>query len=578
MEVLQLLLDIPADVVAAKILPLLPWRDFVRLDSANLSHRSRLAMGKIRVCAPVSLQLPVSRCFELECAAWEWFWKRSIPIVPSPNKMSLHELAKMVGHEQLIHGNIRVSYWGNVDAMTIERVLCAPALVLKVSHLCVSIHSAQDIILQNLQLFTSLDSLYATIRGAPTEEILLALLEGAAPLKDLTLLDVVRVTDAVLEALMRHVPTMESAGHNPEASTSLNLYAFYAQCRNLHTLTLHCGFDSGTSVSIPIPAASVVAIATGCPKLRTVWLGRLEPGCDALTVFASNCSELQSLNGMNSLRMTNAGLTALTNNCVDFSKLRSASWEVTDASVVHAAHSLLSGLQEILLLGREETDHSDSCCRTLVQALEYMEELRTLALYDYDPDVGLQALLAVKSTQLSDVHFTCKAALSGPLVEDVVVALLARNPIMQRFCFSGNTWLSDKVLSTAAAFCPRLRDIRAQSNTPSALSDAAVVALAQGCPELTVVEGISGLQLTDVAVIALAEHCPRLDTVHLQHSPQVTEAALTVLTQRCRKLRHLRVCASSIDTAAESRIRAAHGGNGSNALSVHAPGRVTTVV
>jgi hypothetical protein len=560
MNVLELLLCLPAVVVGANVFPLLFGCDVVRLDSAHQSHRSRKALKKVYdKCAPVSLQLDAKDGFELEHAAWEWFWKRSMPLIPSPNQRSFNEVAKMIGNENLVHGDIHLASCGEVDSVATDRVLGVPALVQKVSQLSVSIQSAQDVVVQNLQLFTSLSSLSVKTRGAATEEVLLALLRGAAPLKDLTLNAVVRVTDTVLEALMRHAPTMESARHNPEASTSLNLYNFYAQCKNLHTLSLYGEFDLETCMSIPIPATCVVAIATGCPRLKTVWLGGLEPGFDALTVFASHCPELQSLDGMRSLRLTNAGLAALTNNCANFSTLQSTSWEVTDGLVVHAAQPVLSRLQHVALLGGKKSAHSDSHSRALLTAIAYMHNVQTFSLDEADAEVRLQALLALNSSRLHSVSITseddrCDPALGGAEVARVM-AVVTRNPLLQELRMSGNSWLSDDVLEAIAASCPLLRELYARSSAASTLTDAAVVALVQGCPKLSVMEGLSGPALTDASVMALAEHCSDLYIVNLLHSPQVTETALTALVQKCPGLEVLHVCGSSIDAAAVFRLR-----------------------
>jgi hypothetical protein len=546
MNVFELLPGLPAVVVGANVFPLLSGCDVARLDSAHQSHRSRQALKKVYdKCAPVSLQLNAKDGFELEYAAWEWFWKRSMPLIPSPNQRSFNEVAKMIGNENLVHGDIHLASCGEVDSVATDRVLGIPALVQKVTQLSVSIQSAQDVIVQNLQLFTSLSSLSVKTRGAATEEVVLALLRGAAPLKDLTLNAVVRVTDTVLEALTRHAPTMESARHNPEASTSLNLYNFYAQCKNLHTLSLYGGFDLETCMSIPIPAGSVTAIATGCPRLRTVWLGHLEPGCDALSVFASHCCELQSLDGMRCLRLTDAGLTALTNNCPHFSKLQSTFWEVTGGSVVQAAQSLLSRLQHVALLGGKKSAHSDSHSRVLLKAIADMHNVQTFNLVEADAEVRLQALLALNSSTLRSVSITseddrCDPAVGGAEVARVM-AVVTRNPLLQELRLSGNSWLSDDVLKAIAASCPQLRELYARSSSPSTLTDAAVVALALGCPKLSVMEGLSGPALTDISVIALAQHCPNLSIVNLVHSPQVTEAALTMLVQKCRGLEVLRM-------------------------------------
>jgi hypothetical protein len=577
MRNLELLLDIPADVMAAKLFPLLSGQDVVRLDSAYLAHHFRQASRKVfDVCAPVPLQLYTSREFELEYAAWGWFWKRSLPFVPSPNKRRIHELAKMIGYEHLVYGYVHIDYWGDVDPMTIGRVLSEPSLVQKVSQLSVSFfRSAEDMILRNLQVFTNLDSLWVEYPETLSDELLLAMLQMAAPLKEIALGGEVHVTDTMLEALMRHAPTLMSTRLTPFGATSLNLYRFYAQCKNLHTLNLSCGFEPWTCRFTPVPASAVTAIATGCPRLRTVWVGLVDHGVDALTVFATHCPELQSMSGMTSLYLTDAGLAALTGNCVNFVKLQSTYWAVTDETVVHAAQALLARLQHVALFELTESEYSDTYSRTLVKAVAYMCDLQTFHLTGSDPTVRLQALLALKCTKLRSVLLTCEDRCNDPAVGEAIAAVASRNPLLEKLRWTGhgwisvgNGWLSDGALVTIAASCPLLQELYVQEAAASFLTDASLMALAQGCPKLTVVQGLSGPALTDASVIALADHCPRLTRVNLKHSPLVTEAALTTLVQRCLELQQIHVCANSMDASAMSRISAAHTGSASYSLSV----------
>jgi hypothetical protein len=84
------------------------------------------------------------------------------------------------------------------------------------------------------------------------------------------------------------------------------------------------------------------------------------------------------------------------------------------------------------------------------------------------------------------------------------------------------------------------------------------VTLAQSCPKLTELMGLSGAALTDAFVLALAKHCPDLAVLTLEHSPLVTEAALTTLVHRCQKVM-LFVCNSAIDSDAVARLCAAAG-------------------
>jgi hypothetical protein len=573
MKLLELMLTIPAEIVAVNVFPLFSARDIVRLDSSNLSHRSRQAFGEVLgICAPVSLQLYAQDGFELEYAAWEWFWKRFMSIIPSSKERSFHEVAKMIGNESLVQGELHLRYCGAVDAMTIARVLRVPALVQKVSELSVSSKSVQDLIVDNVQAFSNLESLHIINCGEPSlsDEIALTLLRKAVPLKGITLHRVVAVTDALLEALMRHAPTVDFTWQTPTVATSLNLYRFYAQCKNLLSLYLQNPHNPGTSGSVPIPACSVIAIAQGCPKLQIVSVGRFEDGFDALTVFASHCSDLQSLECMLSLDLADAGLAALSNNCANFTSLLGPFWQVTNESVVHAAHLLLSRLQHVSLYGSKRLAQFYINNNTLPQAVAYMCELQTLRLSFCEPAICLQVLSALNCTQLRSVVIHCGDPLNDLVATAAATAIVTSNPLLEQLDLPGNGWLSDGVLTIIAASCPLLQELCADYEIPSALTDVAVVALAQGCPKLTVMEGLSGPALTDTSVSALTEHCLDLTKLHLEHSPQVTETALIALAQKCLTLEVLQVCAASLDKAAVKRIRAARRLDRSTAFFVHA--------
>jgi hypothetical protein len=573
MKVLELMLSIPAEIVAANIFPLFSARDVVRLDSANLFHRSRQAISEVLgICAPVSLHLHAEKSFELEYAAWEWFWKRSMPVIPSSKERSFHEVAKMIGNESLVQGELHLRYCGKVDAMTIARVLRVPALVQKVSELSVSSKSVQDLIVGNVQAFSNLESLHIKNCGEPSlsDEVASELLRNAVPLKGITLHRVVAVTDALLEALIRHAPTVDFTWQTPTVATCLNLYKFYAQCKNLLSLYLQNPHNPEASGSVPIPACCVLAIAQGCPRLQIVSVGRFEDGFDALTVFATHCSDLQSLECMLSLHLGDAGLASLSNNCANFSSLLGPIWEVTKESVVHAAHLLLSRLQNVSLYGSKRLAQFYINNNTLPQAVAHMCGLQTLRLSFCEPAICLQVLSALDCTQLRSVVIHCGDPLNDPVVAAAATAIATSNPLLEQLDLPGNGWLSDDVLTTIAASCPLLQELCADSESPSTLTDAAVVVLAQGCAMLSVVEGLSGPGLTDASVIALTERCLDLTKLHLEHCPQVTETALIALAQKCLTLVVLQVCAASLDKAAVKRIRAARRQDRSTGFFVHA--------
>jgi hypothetical protein len=136
--------------------------------------------------------------FEVEYAAWEWFWKHSLPFVLSPNERSFYELAKLIGHKNHVSGDIHTYYWGEVDSMTIARVFHVPELMRKVSHLSLAPQVSQYIVLQNLNLFSNLASLRVDASCDLSEEMLVEILRGAAPLKELTSPCVLSVTSVAM--------------------------------------------------------------------------------------------------------------------------------------------------------------------------------------------------------------------------------------------------------------------------------------------------------------------------------------------------------------------------------------------
>jgi hypothetical protein len=96
-----------------------------------------------------------------------------------------------------------------------------------------------------------------------------------------------------------------------------------------------------------------------------------------------------------------------------------------------------------------------------------MKELRNFALYQYDADLGQRAVLALTSTKLSDVYISCEDVFSDPAAGDGVLAMVVRNPQLQKLRLPGNSWLRDDVLTAIAASCPRLQELCAQTTTPS---------------------------------------------------------------------------------------------------------------
>lgn len=146
--------------------------------------------------------------------------------------------------------------------------------------------------------------------------------------------------------------------------------------------------------------------------------------------------------------------------------------------------------------------------------------------------------------------------------------------------------------------CPNLTSLNLQSC--GRITDAAVIALAQGCPKLlslnlrncsritsrgiiALTQGCSQLlslnlhgceKITDVAVIALSQGCPELSSLDLEWCIKITDAAVIALSQGCPRLSFLNLTFCQLLTD-ESVIALAQGCPGLATLSLYACYKVT---
>jgi hypothetical protein len=492
MKIIMLLVDTPAEVATAKIFPLLSARDFVRLDSANLSHRTRRLTRCFRgMTSSVSLRHMTDQ--KLECTAWEWFWARSAVIIPSRNKVNLEQLSRMVGNEHLVRGAINLTYEGSTHSELCDRVLGIQAAARKVWQLEVTIDEPGDPLLRVPSSLTNLKVLCISLSNGPHEKVLSTLLEGCAPLLSLTVNGDLTLTDTLRTALQRHVPTLTALFLTAGFSTATDLYDWVAQCSNLRSLRLREGLPPHIDDDTAMPAASVLAIARGSPNLQALEISQTDPGIDALTVFASHCPDLRhfcSLDTLASSNITNTALATLASDCPGLTTLWNVGCGVTDEAVVHAAESWLSRLQQVSLRGLEpfleggdgngdedgaETGGPESVVsayhNTLTLAMAHLRDVRALSLSMFH-ELGSEQLqvLASRCTKLQSLHLPGEQFFPDQHdFGDAVIAIVARNPLLETISVPGKKWLRDDVMTAVAASCPLLHELRAQTG-PTALT------------------------------------------------------------------------------------------------------------
>ena len=73
------------------------------------------------------------------------------------------------------------------------------------------------------------------------------------------------------------------------------------------------------------------------------------------------------------------------------------------------------------------------------------------------------------------------------------------------------------------------------------ITNAGVIALSQGCPELSKLDLCGCREITDAGVIALAQGCPELSDLNLRECDQITDEGVMALAQNCKQLSFLGV-------------------------------------
>ena len=71
------------------------------------------------------------------------------------------------------------------------------------------------------------------------------------------------------------------------------------------------------------------------------------------------------------------------------------------------------------------------------------------------------------------------------------------------------------------------------------LTDAAIQAVAQGCPQLKELNVGRCARLTDASIRSLAESCTQLESLTTRYCPLLTSAVVRALEQGCRQLKYL---------------------------------------
>jgi F-box/leucine-rich repeat protein 2/20 len=104
-------------------------------------------------------------------------------------------------------------------------------------------------------------------------------------------------------------------------------------------------------------------------------------------------------------------------------------------------------------------------------------------------------------------------------------------PLLQHINLQG-TLVTDATIVSLSKHCPLLTVVFLGSC--SQLTDAAVLAVAEGLPGLTHLGSIEAI--TSSAVETLVAKCPRLKLIELSYCPNISDVTLMTILEQCPKL------------------------------------------
>lgn len=123
------------------------------------------------------------------------------------------------------------------------------------------------------------------------------------------------------------------------------------------------------------------------------------------------------------------------------------------------------------------------------------------------------------------------------LTDEAITALLEKCPNFTFLSMEGCVQVSDAAIAVLAGRCPNLAYL--DLTCCDQLTDAAIAVLAGGCPNLSNLELACCGQLTNAAIAALANACPDLTYLDLTGCNELTDVAIAVLANKCPNLANL---------------------------------------
>lgn len=273
---------------------------------------------------------------------------------------------------------------------------------------------------------------------------------------------------------------------------------------------------------------------------------------DLLIRLAEGCQSLCSFHVVES-PLTNAGISSLVQTCKQLHTLVIVTNDFITDDAIELVCSYCPLLQDIGL----------SYCENLTDASLFAlanryPRLRSINIRESNFTDDAIIYLAGKCRELRALDVRCDEITSRGLF-----AIWSANPNLVDIRINNNEFLSNDDVTTLARNCLKLQTV-CLSATPL-ITDAAIVALTEHCPEVTSLDVHFCYNISDASLIALGKRCEKLKSINISSIDYITDdgvAALAsaypmlqefdasavdnityhgiaLLTQRCRNLRKI---------------------------------------
>ena len=163
--------------------------------------------------------------------------------------------------------------------------------------------------------------------------------------------------------------------------------------------------------------------------------------------------------------------------------------------------------------------------------------LKRADFHEWSRTVDDAAVAAVISKSLSSLD------LSGCKITDATVVAVALGcPQLELIDLEGCKMITHAAVKQLASCCKKLASLNLRNSYCGEFSDATVVALASGCPHLVSLDLGDSENFTDAAVVALASRCKKLVSLNLNSGAgnyHITVQAVVLLASQCKQLKSL---------------------------------------